>query len=140
MAAGVLIGVLLMSLAVYLFIEFGSTSAEINAQNQQQQVTQFNSRFTSYEGLDELTIYDIITVLGYAQENNKYYAGVDEYQITVKLGTAEIQGWTEQNKINNINQERENMIDNKLQTYKCKISEYHQENGRVKTVIFNKQP
>ena len=29
-AGGVLIGVLIISLAVYLFVDFGSTSAEIN--------------------------------------------------------------------------------------------------------------
>ena len=50
MAGGVLIGVLIISLAVYLFVSFGQTSAEINSQNAQKQISQFNSQFTSYEG------------------------------------------------------------------------------------------
>lgn len=72
MAAGVLIGILIISLAVYLFVSFGSTSAEIHKQNDEQQIEQFNSQFTSYEG-KKCTIYDVVTVANLATENNKYY-------------------------------------------------------------------
>lgn len=138
MAGGVLIGILLLSLAVYLFADFGSTSAEINAQNAQKQITQFNSQFTSYEGKEGLTIYDVITVIGYAQENNKYYEDSGEYKIIVKLENQPVQGWSEENKIKKIKDEQivlENSTN--LPTYKCKIEEYH-ENGRVKTISFTK--
>ena len=46
MAGGVLIGVLIISLAVYLFADFGSRSASINAQNTEKQLAAFNSKFT----------------------------------------------------------------------------------------------
>ena len=85
MAGGVLIGVLVISLAVYLFVSFGQTSAEINDENSQKQLTQFNSKFTSYEGKKNLTIYDAITVAGYANENNKYYDNDSNYIIIVNL-------------------------------------------------------
>ena len=49
MAGGILVGVLVLSLMVYLFADFGSTSAQINAQNKQNQLSQFNSKFTAYE-------------------------------------------------------------------------------------------
>lgn len=91
MAGGVLIGVLILSLAVYLFADFGSTSAQINAQNAEKQITQFNSKFTSYEGKKGLTIYDVITVASYARENNIYYDNSDEYKIIVKIGNTQIQ-------------------------------------------------
>ena len=48
-AGGVLIGVLILSLAVYLFADFGSTSAEINKKTQEQQLVQFNSKFMDYQ-------------------------------------------------------------------------------------------
>ena len=50
MAAGVLIGMLILSLAVYLYIDFGTSAAQINSQITEQQIAQFNSKFTSYEG------------------------------------------------------------------------------------------
>lgn len=73
MAAGVLIGIMILSLAVYLFATFGSTSAELHKQKETDQLNQFNSQFTSYEGKEDITIYDVITVANLATENNKYY-------------------------------------------------------------------
>lgn len=91
MAGGVLVGILILSLAVYLFVDFGTTSAQINEQNAQQQIVEFNSKFTSYQGYKDnsgkwqITIYDIITLAGYANENNKYYEGIDDEQIEVNI-------------------------------------------------------
>ena len=84
MAAGVLIGVLIISLAVYLFVDFGTTSAEVNKQNEKQKIVQFNSQFTSYETEEKTwTIYDIITIAKYAKENNEYYEDSSEDQVSV---------------------------------------------------------
>ncbi len=76
MAAGVLIGVILLSLMVYMFTNFAITSAEVHKENEQNQLNQFNSQFTSYEAKEGLTIYDVVTVANLATENNIYY----EYQ------------------------------------------------------------
>ncbi len=73
MAAGVLIGILILSLAVYLFATFGSASAELHKENEQNQINQFNSQFTSYVGKDNVTIYDVITAANLATENNINY-------------------------------------------------------------------
>lgn len=93
MAGGVLIGILIISLAIYLFADFGATSAEINAQNAQKQLNYFNSKFTAYQGYKDetkdandgwkITIYDILSLIEYAKENNEYYEGVEENQIAV---------------------------------------------------------
>ena len=50
MAAGVLIGVLIISLAVYLMSYFGGVSADIHKRQKANQINQFNSQFTAYEG------------------------------------------------------------------------------------------
>ena len=74
MAASVLIGVLILSLAVYLFTSFGSTSAELHKQQDEQRLEQFNTQFSSYEGKDGgITIYDVVTIANLATENNIYY-------------------------------------------------------------------
>lgn len=73
MAASVLIGLLILSLAVYLFVSFGSTSAELHKQQEEQRLTQFNSQFSSYEGKDNITIYDVVTIANLATESNIYY-------------------------------------------------------------------
>lgn len=73
MAAGVLIGIILLSLMVYMFTNFAITSAEVHKENEQNQLNQFNSQFTSYVGKEGLTIYDVVTVANLATESNIYY-------------------------------------------------------------------
>lgn len=151
-AGGVLIGVLILSLAVYLFADFGSTSADINQRTTEQQLTQFNSKFTVYESSDyKWTIYDIVTVAGYAHENNKYYTDNmteansayfnDNYKITVtmtgnrtlSIDTKNIQDSVADKYNGMIHDEVKNNTE--LPTYNCVIT-YH-DNGRVSTIIFN---
>lgn len=138
MAAGVLIGILIISLAVYLFVDFGSTSAEINAQNDEKQINQFNSKFTSYAD-KELTIYDVITVVNYAKENNKYYEGLVEYQITVMLGTNDNLTNRNEKYLNDLISNDKMLITKsspKLPVYECKSESIEYQNGRVKLLRF----
>lgn len=91
MAGGILIGLLIISLAVYLFVDFGRTAADINNQNAEQQIVEFNSKFTKYESYKDndgnwkTTIYDIISLAGYAKENNEYYNESSDEQISVNI-------------------------------------------------------
>lgn len=140
-AAGVLIGVLIISLAVYLFVDFGSTSAEINAKNAEKQINQFNSKFTSYSD-KELTIYDIITVVNYAKENNKYYDGLEEYQITVMLGTNDNLTNRDEQYLNELIRNDKKLITESvpnLPVYECKSESIGYQNGRVKLLKFTKK-
>ena len=73
MSAGVLVGILILSLAAYLFITFGSTSAEMHKENEEKQINEFNTKFTSYVGKENVTIYDVVTVANLATENNINY-------------------------------------------------------------------
>lgn len=72
MAAGVLIGMLVLSLMVYLFVSFGTTSKEIRQEQVEKQLNQFNTQFTSYVGKNK-NIYDVVTLANLATKNNQYY-------------------------------------------------------------------
>ena len=73
MAAGVLTGILIISLGVYLFANFGGTSSQIHANIEQNQIEQFNSQFTTYVGKDNVTIHDVISMANLATQNNQNY-------------------------------------------------------------------
>lgn len=75
--AGVLIGVIILSMAVYLFGVFGRYAANTQSQIEENQLTQFNNKFLKYAGLTDLTIQDAITVKNYALENNNQYGTYD---------------------------------------------------------------
>lgn len=80
-AAGLLMGILILSLGVYLFSVFGnsvSTTEKVIAQNM---LAQFNEKFLKYEGLTNLTIQDVITVKNYALDNNNSYSGYTDTSV-----------------------------------------------------------
>lgn len=136
MAGGVLIGVLIISLAVYLFVSFGQTSAEINSQNAQKQINQFNSQFTSYEGNNQLTAHDLITVTNFAIENNKYYDNDSNYIVEVFLDNKKL---TDNNNSYIPKKELENETLIGVQyRYNCKILSYH-DNGRIWKIQFKQE-
>ena len=142
MAAGILIGLLVISLAVYLFADFGATSAKINQQVEEQRIVQFNSQFTSYLN-KELTIYEIITILGYAQENNEYYKETLDEQIAVILktsrGTQNITELNGEEKKELIQLEQTYITNGQLPKYHLTEEniKYNSNTGKVNKITFN---
>ncbi len=135
MAAGVLIGILILSLAVFLFTNFGSASAEINKQNEIKRINEFNVQFTVYEG-KECTIHDIVSVANLAMNNNSNYSltaqADNNYYISVniKSGQADLQEILKENdKVNEL------IIDETNKKYRCNV-EISENTKRVKTVNF----
>lgn len=155
MAAGILIAVLILSLAVYLFVNLGNTSASINEQNANQQIAQINSKYLKYESYKEgslyknlSTIYDAITVIGYARENNKYYSdSLNNDEVIVNLNGKQLSNIKvfndssyEKEKLNAIKNDKDEMDNHNLinlPQYKCIIDEYYQ-SGKIKKINFIK--
>lgn len=136
MAAGVLIGVLIISLAVYLFVSFGKTSEGIHTQNAKKQIDQFNAKFTSYENNNKLTVHDLITITNFAIENNKYYDNDSNYIVEVFLNNTKL---TDNNNsyIPKRELESETLIGVQYR-YNCKILSYH-DNGRIWKIQFKQE-
>ena len=87
MAAGVLMGVVILSLAAYLFVTFSSSADDVKSEIANNQLNKFNSQFLAYEQREDLTVYDILTAVNLAENNNKYYQlePGDTNYITVKV-------------------------------------------------------
>lgn len=98
--ATVLVGVMLVSLGVYLFTIFGDFSSDMHKELNQKNIDEFNAQFIKYESYkDENTkewkntcrAQDIVSIANIARENNnKYeYTTSDEktgyYYVKVKL-------------------------------------------------------
>lgn len=150
MAGGVLIGLLILSLAVYLFVTFGADSKRINNQIELQQLAQYNAQYTIYEGRKDIKIYDIISVANLAKENNDYYQSYGEfatnYKVTVLLTGA---GVNSTNNFQDISETKKqelleaysniNSSGELVNTFTCTGVEYHS-NGRVKNISFKPTP
>ena len=86
-AAGVLIGIMILSIAVFLFVNFSSISRDAQSTITANQLQEFNAKFSIYENRKDLTIYDVITVANLAKQNNYEYSASNvfdtEYKVTV---------------------------------------------------------
>lgn len=139
-AAGVLIGVLIASLAVYVFTDLGGQAARVNSNNEQKRIESFNSQFTAYTGYFEedtsgnktwkITIYDIVTLRGKAKENNN----TSPDKITIKIGNTDI---TTSNDSDNALLSKYTAQDGKLETFSCDDKDIKYSNsGKISEIVF----
>lgn len=70
MAGSVLIGVIIISLFVYLFSNIGSITKEFQENVDLGAVQKFNQPFEKYIGRDDLTAHDLLTVYNLAKQAN----------------------------------------------------------------------
>ena len=121
MAAGVLIGLIIISLAIYLFTNFATMSRNVHEQIDETRIGKFNEQFLVYEG-KEVNIYDIISVANLAIENNSYYEldvqtnGNYYIKVTLNKTKDELKSYMEAD-LQNIN-----LASPDLKTYNCKVS------------------
>ena len=147
MAAGVLIGIMILSLAVVLFSSLQGYMEETNKQIMFNEVTRFNAKYTKYVDT-ELTIQDIITVAGEAYENNKSY-NIDPNAWNESSNSLYIAIYLENNgRIDQKMGENSEMIEllgnnnASVQKYKCANSdvEYSENTGKIFKMTFRVEP
>lgn len=132
MAAGVLIGMLVLTLALFLYSDFSSSISRVQSEREQAQDNQFNTQFTKYIGTD-VTIYDIISVINLAKSNNQNYgltqadaSDLDSYYITVNINGRKQETKTQDelnqllvNDLNSISNSTEESLS--LKKYDCEV-------------------
>ena len=144
MAAGVLMGVVILSLAAYLFVTFSSSADDVKSEIANNQLNKFNSQFLAYEQREDLTVYDILTAVNLAENNNKYYQlepGDTDY-ITVKVDNSVVNSTDIEKKIKPESLEKEgemkedNLGGKSLKNYRCNVL-LSDITGRVNAVNFS---
>ncbi len=151
MAAGILIGILILSLGAFLFIDFSQTSRETQEIIARNQITQYNVQFTIYSDRDDITIHDIITIANLAKENNESYKDYTDFENSYKIQV--ILDRESNNLQDETSQFYDDLINNYLEvgtinpgdsdeergvltsTFTSSTIEYHS-NGRIKLITF----
>ncbi len=98
MAASVLVGIMVLSIGVYLFSIFGGFSSQIEKELSKKEIDEFNAKFTKYQSYKDedgnwqnlCRAQDIVTISNLAKENNKNYEYTNadknaSYYITVNV-------------------------------------------------------
>lgn len=133
MAAEVLIAMMIVSLGVYVFYTYSQTSKEIHDKKAEQQLVEFNAKYTKYVDQTTLTIYDVRTIANYAKKDNESLE--DNEKIEVIFNGSNVVNRTEAEWDNQIQSQVVNINSSstELPKYKCATPEYT-ENGRVKKI------
>lgn len=104
MAAGVLIGILILTLMVTLFLSAREVSSRHDQVKKTEEIEQFNANFTKYVGKD-ITIHQVITIQNFAKiENNKIKNVILEKNGNFSINTNQIENDIRKFQENNIKQ------------------------------------
>ena len=139
MAAEILIGIMIISLGVYLFATYSKTSKEIYDQQYEQQIIQFNTKYTNYIDNENLTIYDVRTIASYAKRDNENLSELDrtseEKRVAVILNGTDLSNETDEAWDNRVKTDLNRIQGNntELPKYECKIKKYNEE-GRITSI------
>ena len=153
MSASILIGIIILSIATYLFTAFGGSSKEIQQQVDARVIAEFNNNFLKYQGSEKCTIHDIVNLAKFAKKTNEQLGyTASDYQepfyiqvILIGNGRKELTQFTEQQLIQLLNDDSVakdasgNLIGS-LQYYKCEEVRFDnpEQTNRVSKIIFRK--
>ena len=146
MAAGVLIGVAVLTLAVYLYTSFSGSAQSVEKDIEQGQLEQFNNQFIQFSA-KECTISDILTCVNLADDyntKNEFKNTETNYYITVKVDNTPVNKLKSSSEIKKILKKKPDdyakISDEGLELYKYKCTvDYSSETGKVNIVNFTKK-
>lgn len=142
-AAGVLMGIMILSLAVMLFSGLQSYVEEYKNQIEANDLNAFNSKYQKYIQEDNLTIQDIVTVAGIAYEDNSSLNvnSVEWKENDISENSLYVGVYLDNERIDNkIKEEISELLSkNRDERYKYKINEVkYSQIGRIYRISFSR--
>jgi len=137
-AGGILVAMLILSIGIYLFASYRDIGVTYEQSLSAVEIDKFNSNFTKFEGRDDITIQEIVTVANFA----KQYKEQTEIDIQVILSGKGNLTSKNDNDIIILIQENSTEDDGTNKYFECGLKpeikdiEYD-ENGIVKLIRFN---
>lgn len=138
MAASILIGVLVLSLIIYLYTYFGAEAQKFEEIINQRQLTKYNAQYTVFDGRQDLSVYDVVSIINKAYKNNEKHKDDSEYKTEYQVRV--VLDGSDKAEPNNseLSNEIIELIENNYETkYKCKVL-FYADNGKVKEVKITK--
>lgn len=134
LGGGILIGLIVMSIGVYLFASYSGNATSYDQSRQATETRKFNVNFTKFEGRTDITIQEIVTLAKFAKQYE------EENDIHIKIT---IEGKGDINKPENSEEYFIDLIKNNSTKENGTAINYGvmqivYDNGRVKTISFYK--
>ena len=132
MAGGVLIAILILTVVVILFNTYGQLAPTYEKELEENEIKKFNSNFTKFEGREDITIQEIVTLTNFA----KQYEEKTETTVEVFFSATDLTEKDEDYLINLIKDNSTISVasEEKIKYFKCVGLEY--EYGKVNVIKF----
>lgn len=136
-AGGILIAIIVLSVGIYLFVNYSKVSESYGQSQTNKEINKFNTNFTKYMERTNITAQEIITLKNFAESYDK------------KNGTKTIVDYPNKKEADDDDIKKQSYNDaefimeysltekGQLQYYSCKEIEYDK-NGRIKSIKFEK--
>lgn len=144
MAAGILLGIMILSLMVYIFSIFGNYAKQQDESLGKKNLEEFNSQFTKYEASKEITAHDIVTIANLAKDINTQEDGYEKIVVSVtgtglspslttnmqNLTETQLNSFIESQSLKDVGGKKEIIY------FQCQKITFSSSSGRVKSIQF----
>lgn len=124
MAGGILIAILILSLAVYLFTTYSKISVTYNDTIESNEKIKFNTNFTKFLGRNDITAQEIVSTINFARD----YKESNQIEIKVLVSGS--------NYVSSNKDLVAFITENADKKYTCAIGEADYKNGMVTCIRF----
>lgn len=143
MAAGVLLGVMILALGAFLINMMISYTSDTQKKMDSQILAAFNQQFLKYSSSREITTHDIVGIANFARTNNEKYdvtEGRGSFYVTVAINmsgfsNAHLERASEEDLIRFMKEASLNS-DNTVRYFRCTNVEVDDLSGRVNRIVF----
>lgn len=129
LAAGVLIGVIILSVLVTAFRAGGEFASSYEDRMETTAIARFNEKFFRISAKKQITVHDITTLVNLVEDYNKK-SGAKLIDVQVGKGNSVVDEKTKDQKLEDIKNSKYN--------YVYKYHEYD-DTGRIKLIVFERQ-
>ncbi len=140
-AGGVLIAMLIISIAVYLFTTYASLGETYDQKLSATEIQKFNANFTKFDGRENIIIQEIVSLVNFAKN---YSEQTGEATVDVSLGRIHLADPAYSDKLIETIKENASADDGSgdVKYFKCKHEdiEYNDNTGLVKSIKFSELP
>ena len=142
---GVLIAILILSIGVYLFVTYGQIGETYEQNLTSGEIKKFNSNFIKFEGRDNITAQEIVTLYKFIKSYNEK----NDIDISTSIATLEVEGTSvkilrtstaylsEENLVEFIEQySNEDTNPYQIIYFECTLLKYNENTGMVNKIVF----
>lgn len=144
-AGGILIAMLVLSIAVYLFTTYASLGETYDQTLSATEIQKFNANFTKFDGREDIIIQEIVSLANFVRSYNEQ---TGEETVNVSLGTTNLADSADSDKLSDelIDTIKKNSSKDdgsgkvKLKYFKCENIKYNDKTGLVEYIKFSESP